>query len=217
MIRVLVSDDHELVRFGIVRMLEDIEDIVVVGQATSGEEAVTLCRDLKPDVALMDLRMPGIGGLEATRKIVQRSPEIRVVGVSVCDQEPLPSQFLKAGAMGYVTKGSSFDEILNAIRTVHKGERFISPSVAQSLALSSVSGEQGSPFDQLSQRELQISLMIANCEKVQTISDKLNVSPKTVNSYRYRIFEKLNVNSDVELTLLALSHGVIELPRIESK
>ena len=212
MIRVLVSDDHDLVRFGIVRMLEDIEDISVVGQAISGEEAVERCQELMPDVVLMDLRMPGIGGLEATRKILACVPHTRVIGVSVCDQEPLPSQFLKAGALGYVTKGASLDEIVDAIRTVHQGRRYLSPVVAQQLALNQFDDSNGSPFSQLSRRELQISLMVANCEKVHSISEKLHLSPKTVNSYRYRVFEKLRVNSDVELALLALRYGMIESP-----
>ncbi len=210
----MVADDHELVRFGIVRMLQDIEDICVVGQATSGEEAVQRCRDLQPDVVLMDLRMPGIGGLEATRKILAHAPSAKIIGVSVFEQEPFPSQLLKAGVVGYVTKGSSVDEIVTAIRTVKAGQRYLSPSVAQALALRSFD-DNPSPFTQLSQREMQICLMIANCEKVPAISEKLNLSPKTVNSYRYRIFDKLRVSSDVELALLALRHGVVELPEVE--
>lgn len=212
MIEVIVADDHELVRYGIVRMLDDIEDISVVGQATSGEEAVALCRRRQPDVVLMDLRMPGIGGIEATRRILAEAPAANIVGVSVCEEEPFPSQLLKAGARGYVTKGSSFSEIVKAIRTVHCGRRYLSPAVAQTMALGRMDGDE-SPFSQLSRRELQICLMVADCEKVQDISEKLNITPKTVNSYRYRIFEKLRVRSDVELTMLALRHRVIELPQ----
>lgn len=211
MIKVIVADDHEIVRFGIVRMLQDENGISVVGQATTGEEAVAQCRRLQPDVVLMDLRMPGIGGIEATRKILAHAPGANIIGVSVLDQDPFPSQFLKAGGKGYVTKGSPFEEILSAIRTVHAGRRYLSASVAQTLALGSV-GENESPFNQLSSRELQICMMVVNCEKVQDISRKLNISPKTVNSYRYRIFEKLGVSSDVELTMLALRHRMVELP-----
>ncbi|HFX0991627.1 TPA: LuxR C-terminal-related transcriptional regulator [Pseudomonas aeruginosa] len=152
MIKVLVVDDHDLVRTGITRMLADIEGLQVVGQADCGEDCLKLARELKPDVVLMDVKMPGIGG-----------------------------------------------------------QRYISPQIAQQLALKSFQPQQhDSPFDSLSEREIQIALMIANCHKVQSISDKLCLSPKTVNTYRYRIFEKLSITSDVELALLAVRHGMVD-------
>jgi DNA-binding NarL/FixJ family response regulator len=191
-------------------MLDDIPDMRVIGQATSGEEAVTMCRDLQPDVVLMDIRMPGIGGLEATRKIVARSPHIRVIAVSAWDDDPLPARLLQAGAWGYVAKGAAFDEMIKAIRKVMGGQRYLSANVAEQLALKQFGNAGGSPFDKLSERELQIALMVVNCEKVQDISDKLNLSPKTVNSYRYRLFEKLAISSDVELTHLAIQHGMVD-------
>nr|WP_256835659.1 UvrY/SirA/GacA family response regulator transcription factor [Pseudomonas oleovorans] len=211
MIRVLVVDDHDLVRTGITRMLADIDGLQVVGQACTGEEALLKVRELKPDVVLMDVKMPGIGGLEATRKLMRSHPDIKVVAVTVCDEDPFPTRLLQAGAAGYLTKGAALDEMVQAIRLVFAGQRYIDPQIAQQLALKSFQPQNsGSPFDLLSEREIQIALMIANCHKVQNISDKLCLSPKTVNTYRYRIFEKLSITSDVELALLAVRHGMVD-------
>ena len=211
MIRVLVVDDHDLVRTGITRMLADIDGLQVVGQACTGEEALLKVRELKPDVVLMDVKMPGIGGLEATRKLMRSHPDIKVVAVTVCEDEPFPTRLLQAGAAGYLTKGAALDEMVQTIRLVFAGQRYIDPQIAQQLALKSFQPQNsGSPFDLLSEREIQIALMIANCHKVQNISDKLCLSPKTVNTYRYRIFEKLSITSDVELALLAVRHGMVD-------
>jgi len=211
MIDVLVVDDHDLVRAGITRMLEDVSGIKVVGEAASGEEAIQKCREFHPNVVLMDIKMPGIGGLEATRKLYRIDPDIRVIAVTVCGDDPFPSRLLQAGAAGYVTKGADLDEMVQAIRVVKAGQRYISPEIAQKLALKPFSSEPDeSPFDLLSEREIQIAMMIVNCYKVQEISDNLCLSPKTVNSYRYRIFDKLQISSDVELTLLAVRHGMID-------
>ena len=209
MIRVLVVDDQDLVRTGITRMLADIDGLQVVGEADSGESALKLARELKPDVVLMDVKMPGIGGLEATRKLLRSQPDTKVVAVTVCEEDPFPTRLMQAGAAGYLTKGAGLDEMVQAIRLAFAGQRYISPQIAQQLALKSFQ-PQGSPFDTLSEREIQIALMIVGCQKVQIISDKLCLSPKTVNTYRYRIFEKLSVTSDVELTLLAVRHGMVD-------
>lgn len=192
-------------------MLADVAGIKVVGEAASGEDVLKLVRDLGPDVVLMDAKMPGIGGLEATRKLLRNNADVRVIAVTACGEEPFPSRFLQAGASGYLTKGAAMDEMVKAIRLVHSGQRYISPDVAQELALKPFRQDSASPFDQLSEREMQIAMMIVNCQKVQEISDKLFLSPKTVNSYRYRLFEKLGINSDVELTLLAVRHGMLDV------
>ncbi|CDZ93951.1 MULTISPECIES: response regulator transcription factor GacA [Pseudomonadaceae] len=211
MIRVLVVDDHDLVRTGISRMLADIDGLQVIGQADSGEEAIRKSRELKPDVVLMDIKMPGIGGLEATRKLLRSYPDIKVIAVTICEEDPFPTRLLQAGAAGYLTKGAALEEMVQAIRMVFAGQRYISPQIAQQLALKSFQPKlNGSPFDLLSEREIQIALMISNCQKVQTISDKLCLSPKTVNTYRYRIYEKLSITSDVELALLAVRHGMVD-------
>lgn len=203
-------DDHDLVRMGISRMLGDVPGFTVVGEADSGESAVAQARALRPDVVLMDVRMPGIGGLEATRKLVQHDKNIKVIAVTVCNEEPFPSRLMQAGAAGYVTKGAALQEMVAAIKQVHSGQRYISPNIAQLLVLKQFNPAGESPFDCLSDREIQIALMIVGCEKVSSISDKLCLSPKTVNTYRYRIFEKLGVTSDVELTLLAVRNGMVD-------
>lgn len=212
MINVLVVDDHDLVRTGIRRMLADVSGVSVVGEAGSGEEALLRVRELKPDLVLMDVKMPGIGGLEATRKINRSHPDIKVIAVTACDEEPFPSRLLQAGASGYLTKGAALEEMIKAIRQVFNGQRYISADIAQQLALKSFQPQgDASPFEQLSEREMQIALMIAECQKVQAISDKLCLSPKTVNTYRYRIFEKLEITSDVELAMLAVRHGMVDV------
>ncbi|TGG95886.1 two-component system response regulator UvrY [Natronospirillum operosum] len=211
MITVLLVDDHDLVRMGIRRLLEDETGISIVGEANSGEQALGLCRDLRPQVILMDVKMPGIGGLEATRRLHASHPETQVIALTACGDDPFPGRLLRAGAAGYLTKGADVSEMVRAVKTVVRGERYLSPSIAQRLALKPFSGDQSdNPLDSLSEREMQITMMIVNCHRVQEISDKLCLSPKTVNTYRYRIFEKLDIASDVELTHLALRHGLIE-------
>ena len=217
MITVLLVDDHYLVRAGIESLLTGEQDIKVIGEAATGEEAVRIAREKRPNVVLMDVRMPGIGGLEATRKLLRADPDVKVIALTVCGEEPFPSKLLQAGAAGYLTKGSLTNELVQAIHAVHSGKRYISPEVAQQLALKHLSDDKASPFDSLSERELQVMLMITSGQKVQEISDKLCLSPKTVNSYRYRLFDKLNVHSDVELTHLAIRHGILDTETFDTE
>ncbi|WP_092996262.1 UvrY/SirA/GacA family response regulator transcription factor [Thiohalomonas denitrificans] len=209
MIKVLLVDDHELVRTGIRRLLEDIEDIEVCGEASSGEEALNRVAECHPDVVLMDLSMPGIGGLETTRKLSLNSPDVAVIIVTVHTDAPFPSRLMQAGAMGYLSKGGSLDEMLHAIREVKEGGRYISPKIAQNLALS-LMDEEESPFSVLSERELQVMFMLIQGQKVANISEKLNLSPKTISTYRHRVFEKLKVQNDAGLTRLAMCHGLLD-------
>ena len=209
-IRVVVVDDHELVRVGIIRTLADVEGIEIVAEAGNGEDAINIARELQPDVMLMDIKMPGIGGLEATRKLAWQVPHTKVVAVTALEDNPFPSKLLKAGALGYISKGAEVSEMVTAIKHAAAGKRYISPIIAQQMALDAVDPDNASPFQQLSERELQICMMIIDGVKVQDISDKLCLSPKTVNTYRYRIFEKLQINGDVELTRLAIRHGLLD-------
>lgn len=210
LIKVLVVDDHELIRAGIARMLLDDGNIEVVGEASSGEEALDMLKSNCPDVVLMDLKMPGIGGLEATRRIKRMCDKTQIVVVTACVDDPYPTHVMDSGASAYISKNSHVSEIIRAIKSVYRGERYISSDIAQVMALNK---SKDSLFGSLSERELQIAMMIMDCQKVQNISDKLCLSPKTVNSYRYRIFEKLNINSDVELTLLAVRNGLLDVDR----
>ena len=221
MIRVLVVDDHELVRSGITRMLADNPDIEVIGEASSGEDAIDSVRKDSPDIVLMDIRMPGIGGLEATRRILRIDDAVRVIVVTACADDPYPTRVMQAGASAYITKGADIKEMVRAIRMAHSGQRYISPEIAQKMALKQLGGgdardEDGelSLFDRLSEHEMQIAMMVVDCQKVQDISDKLCLSPKTVNSYRYRIFEKLEISSDVELALMAVRLGLLDADKV---
>ena len=210
MIRVMIVDDHKLVRIGTRRLLEDVSGIEVVGDVGSGEEAVDLVRRLQPDVVLMDVQMPGIGGLEATRRCLRAYPETKVLIVTIYEEEPYPSKLLSVGASGYLTKRADADEMVLAIKKVISGQRYVCAEIAQQLALRPFTEAQTSPFDQLSAREMQITLMVIMGQKVQEISERLSLSPKTVNSYRYRVFEKLDLRNDVGLTRLAIKHRLID-------
>jgi len=210
MINTMLVDDHDLVRTGIRRLLEDAQDIRITMEARSGEEAIRLVRRQAPDVILMDVSMPGIGGLEATRKITLSRPDIRIIAVTIHDDEPFPARLLEAGAAGYITKGSKVDEIVDAIRDVYHGKQYLSPGIAQKLALSVVRNRDKSPFEELTQRETQVMLMVVKGETNKRISEKLCLSPKTTSTYRYRLFEKLGVGNDVELTRYAIRHGLVK-------
>jgi len=214
LIKVLVVDDHELIRTGICRLLEDAENIKVVGEADSGEQAVAMARELRPQVVLMDANMPGIGGLEATRRLLRFDPDIKVIAVTVHGEEPYPTKFMQAGAAGYMTKGADVEEMKRAITQVSHGKIYIASDIAQKMAMKAVNPDKTSPFDQLSEREMQVMLMITSGQKVQDIADQLFLSTKTVNSYRYRLFEKLGIDNDVELTHMAIRHGIIETKNI---
>lgn len=210
MIRVLIVDDHQLVRIGTSRLLEDVEGLEIVANADSGEQAIEFVQQLSPDVVLMDVQMPGIGGLEATRRCLRIDPDVKIIAVTMHEDEPYPSKLFKVGVSGYITKKANMEEMVRAIRKVMAGERYISSDVAQQLALRPFNDKLASPFEQLSSREMQITLMVIMGHKVNEISERLSLSPKTINSYRYRIFEKLNVNNDVSLTKLAIMHGIID-------
>lgn len=208
-IKILVADDHDLVRTGISRMLSDDPNISVISEASCGESAVANARKLRPDVVLLDVNMPNIGGVEATKRIKQIDNNIKVLVVSSLTTQPYPTMLLKAGVNGYITKGTPIDEMIRAIKKIHSGGKYFSHEVAEQLA-QSVLDDAPSPLDVLSEREKQVLMMVVNCQSVQEIADRLFVSAKTVNTYRYRIFEKLGVDSDVKLTHLAIRHGLID-------
>lgn len=209
MIRVLVVDDHDLVRMGISRMLSDSPDIEVIGEADSGDMAIKLAKQLSPDVILLDVNMPNIGGLEATKRLVQINSGIKILAVSSVVTQPYPSMLLKAGVNGYITKGTPLDEMIRAIKKVYQGGRYFSHDVAEQLVGVLLSDNAGSPFDLLSDREKQVAMLVVNCQSPQQIADQLFVSVKTINTYRYRIYEKVGVDSDVKLTHMAIRHGLI--------
>ncbi len=210
-INVMLVDDHKLFREALRMGIEKCEGMSVIADVDSGEECLNLIQRKKPDIVLMDVQMPGIGGLEATKRCQRLCPTAKVIVVTVCDDELFPPRLLQAGAYGYVTKGASLSEIELAVRQVYKGQKYLSQEIARQMALKTLDNDRNiMVFNNLSGRELQVCLMIVKGEKVQTIADDLCLSPKTVNSYRYRIFEKLDVQNDVELTLLAIKHKLID-------
>ncbi|VAW75231.1 BarA-associated response regulator UvrY (= GacA = SirA) [hydrothermal vent metagenome] len=215
-IKVLLVDNQALVRSGLRSLLNDINGISVIGEADSGETAVALCRQLNPHVVLMDAQIQGIGGLETIRRIIRSEPSIGIVIVTLQVDDPLQSRFLGAGASGCLTKHCGVEEIVEAVRAVALGERYISADIARQMALSMLPGSAQSPFERLSQREAQVLMMVAEGQGVHDISAHLCLSSKTVSTYRYRLFEKLGVGNDVELTRLAIRYGVVSLP-LESK
>lgn len=209
MIKVILVDDHDLVRGGIKRLLEDVQDINVIAEADNGETAIELARRMQPDVVLMDVSMPGIGGLEATRRITLSSPDTKVIAVTVYGDNPFPACLIDAGASGYITKGSDITEITSAIRTVHRGEQYFTREIADKLARSFVSHRNQTPLESITDREMVVMLMVAQGIRNKDISEKLCLSPKTTSTYRYRLFEKLGVDNDVELTRWAIRNGIV--------
>ncbi|HVF34438.1 MAG TPA: response regulator [Candidatus Saccharimonadia bacterium] len=211
MIRMLLVDDHELVRTGFRMILGREADIDIVAEAACGEDAVRLARQIKPDVVLMDLNLPGISGLEATMRITAAEPKVRIIAVTVHGEQPFPKKLLEAGASGYVTKACPADELISAVRTVARGARYLSRDVANAIALGALNDHAESPFGTLSPRELEVALALARAESMQAIAARLHLSAKTVATHKYRLYEKVGVDSEVALAHLAVRYGLIEV------
>ena len=207
MTKVFLLDDHGLMRTGYRMMLEPHADIEVVGEASSGDEALPMIRRLKPDVVLCDLHMPGVSGLDITERLVKGQSPARVIIVSVQVDGPMPRRLLDAGAFGYLGKCCDASELLKAIREVARGRRCLGSDIAQALAL----GERrGSPFDLLSPREMEISLLFCQGLRAEEIARKLSLSSKTVATHKYRLMDKLGIKDTVALARMAAQHGVTE-------
>jgi two-component system invasion response regulator UvrY len=211
-INVLVVDDLDLVRTGIKYMLADVDGIKVVGEAKNGKEAKEKLQELSPGVVILDLKLPDVDAKEITEEILQINPAVKILILTAYDDDVYPTQLLEAGAKGYVTKNENADELVEAIRSVYEGRRYISPHVAQNLLLKGKGSVDVKPFSKLSDRELEVALMISQGYKATEIAEKLNLSGKTINSYRYRIFDKLNIDGDVQLAMLAIRHGLVPMP-----
>ena len=210
MIKVLLTDDHELVRTGIRRLLEDSKQVEIVGEADCGEDSLQLAQSLKPDVILMDVNMPGIGGVEACRRILQRNPKQKIIVLTVHNEQTFPKHLLEIGAKGYLTKECGVDEMIKAIKQVNSGGSYIASSIAQQLALSLLPGNDVNPIDRLSRREFQVMLMISQGLTNVEISDKLCLSPKTISTYRLRVLEKLDAHNEVDLIKIVVEQGMVE-------
>jgi two-component system, NarL family, invasion response regulator UvrY len=211
-IRVFLIDDHALVRTGMKMILSSEIDMVVVGEAASGEEALPLVRRLAPDVVLCDLHLPGISGLEVTERIAHGGDGPRVVIVSVLEDGPLPKRLMEAGASGYLGKGGDAVELVRAVREVARGKRYLGNNIAQNLALLNVSGD-ASPFDMLSPRELEVAMLLTQGLRQEDIAKRLNLSAKTVNTHKTRLFEKTGVQDNIALARLAAQYGLSDPSR----
>jgi len=210
MVKILIVDDHELVRAGLKGILAGSTEYQIVGEAETGEQALLLSKQLQPDLILMDINMPGIGGLEATRKLKQANADIKIIVLTMHKDGPFPSNLIKAGAKGYITKDCGVEETLTAIEAVMKGNTYISNEVAQQLAVGMLTTGSQNPFEVLSARELQILMMILQGNKIREIAEILNLSSKTISTYRYRLFDKLQVKNDTEMARLAIQYGIVD-------
>lgn len=206
---ILIVDDHDLVRTGLKNILAGAADLQVVGEAATGEDAIRLARALEPDLVLMDVGLPGLSGLETTERILKNHSGTRVIVLTAHSEPPLPARLLDSGASGYLTKACDAAELLRAVRKVARGERYIGADISQQLAISLLPGTPQSPFQELTARELEIALMLTQGMRMQSIGEVLNVSPKTVATYKYRIYDKTGVTSEVELLRMALRHGLV--------
>jgi DNA-binding NarL/FixJ family response regulator len=206
-IRVYVVDDHALVRAGMRMILSGETDIEVVGEADCGEDALPQIRKLAPDVVLCDLHLPGVSGLELTERILKGDHGTRVIVVSVLEDGPMTKRLLEVGASGYVGKGGDASELLRAVREVARGKRYLANSVAQNLALYGIDGD-GSPFDALSARELEVAMLLTQGLRQEDIARRLSLSAKTINTHKTRLFEKLGIQDSIALARLAGQYGL---------
>jgi two-component system invasion response regulator UvrY len=215
-LKVMLVDEHTLVRHGLALILKKTDEFQVIAEAKDGETAMAMLKQCTPEVVIMEVDIPGIGGIETVKRILRLYRKIKILIVSTIDVEPFPSRLLELGVKGYMSKDATAEEFCEAVRTVAKGERYVSSKIAQRLALQRFNDKgKISPFDNLSPRELEIVQMIIQGQKSPDISLKLFLSRKTINSYRYRFFKKLNVKSDVEVTHLAVKYGLMKMETLQ--
>ncbi|GAB3318319.1 response regulator [Luteimonas notoginsengisoli] len=207
-IRTFLVDDHALVRTGIRMILSGTVDIDVVGEAESGEAALPQIRSLRPDVVVCDMHLPGISGLEVTERLMKGDYGTRVVIVSVLEDGPIPKRVIAAGASAYVGKGGNPIELVNAVREAAQGKRYLASGIAQNLALSSLDGAGGTPFDGLSRRELEVAMLLLQGLRQEDIARRLSLSAKTVNTHKSRLFVKLGIDDGMSLARMAQQYGL---------
>lgn len=208
-INVMLVDDHAVVRMGFKMLLESDPDIKVIAEAENGEHAIKSYMEHKPTVIVMDITMPGIGGLEATERIMAKDNTAKILVLSAHEDSVHPKRVLSAGAMGYLTKRSAAEELIKAIRTVASGKKYIEASVAQQMAIQQLNGEQN-PVDVLSDREFEVFMALAKGKTTNEIADTLCLSPRTVGTHLYNIKQKLNANNSAEIALIAMRSGLID-------
>ncbi|HPX88630.1 MAG TPA: response regulator transcription factor [Methylophilaceae bacterium] len=208
-IHVMLVDDHAVVRMGFKMLLESDPDIKVVAEAESGEQAIQRFVEFKPHVVVMDITMPGIGGLEAIERILAKDNTAKILVLSAHEDSVHPKRVLNAGAMGYLTKRSAAEELIKAIRVVATGKKYLEASVAQQMAIQQLSGDQN-PVDVLSPREFEVFMALAKGKTTNEIAETLFLSPRTVGTHLYNIKQKLNANNSAEIALIAMRSGLLD-------
>ncbi|HOY71176.1 MAG TPA: response regulator transcription factor [Methylotenera sp.] len=208
-INVMLVDDHAVVRMGFKMLLESDAEIKVVAEADSGEQAIQRFVEFKPQVVVMDITMPGMGGLEAIERILAKDSAARILVLSAHEDSVHPKRVLNAGAMGYLTKRSAAEEMIKAIRTIAAGKKYLEASVAQQMAIQNLSGEQN-PVDVLSPREFEVFMALAKGKTTNEIAETLFLSPRTVGTHLYNIKQKLNANNSAEIALIAMRSGLLD-------
>jgi DNA-binding NarL/FixJ family response regulator len=208
--RILLVDDHKILRDGICSLLKEYDDMEVVGEAADGRTAIRLVEELSPDVVIMDISMPDVNGIDATRKIISDRPKVKIIALSMHYDKQFISEIFKAGASGYLIKESAFDELEHAVRVVMDGKTYINPQIASLVVESLVT--QSTPSAQalslLTQREREVLQLIAEGKSTKQIARDLNVSAKTVESHRRQVMAKLNIRNVAELTKYAIREGL---------
>jgi two-component system invasion response regulator UvrY len=204
----MLVDDHAVVRVGFKMLLQAAPDIEVIAEADSGESACLKYAEVAPDVVVMDLAMPGMGGIEAVRRILARDSRARILALSAHEDTAHPRRVLKAGALGYLSKRTAPEVLIEAVRAVAAGQRYLDPGIAQKLAVEELTGSQD-PVKALSEREFAVFIQLAKGLSVAQIAENLKLSPNTVGTHLYNVKQKLGVANQAELTLIALRHGLI--------
>ena len=208
-LKVLLVDDHLVVRMGFKMLIYSEKDMKVIAESETGEDGIQKYQELKPDVTVMDITMPGIGGLEAIERIIAKDKNAKILVLSAHEDSVHPKRVLSAGAVGYLTKRSAAEELISAIRTVGSGKKYIESSVAQQLAITQLSGEN-EPTEILSDREFEVFIALAKGKSTNEIADTMCLSPRTVGTHLYNIKQKLNANNSAEIALIAIRCGLLE-------
>jgi two-component system invasion response regulator UvrY len=211
MIRVLLADDHAVVRVGFRLLLETAPDVLVVAEADSGESACARYAEFSPDVTILDLSMPGMGGIETLKRIRTRDPQARMLALSAHDDAVHARRALRQGALGFLSKRSAPEALLNAVRTVAARRRYVDAALAQELALAELDGTSESLIGPLSEREFEVFIRLAKGEGVHRIAEDLKLSASTIGTHLYNVKQKLGATNQAELTLIALRAGLIEI------
>ena len=208
MIRVLIADDHGIVRKGLIQIVQESPGIIVTGEASSGQEALDLAFSQEFDVAILDIAMPGRGGLDILKSLKAEKPDLKIIMLSMYSEEQYAIRSLRDGASAYITKSNATDELVKAIEMVASGKRYITPSVADRLATFIEEDGHHLPHENLSDRELQVLVMIGSGKSVSDIAAELTLSIKTVSTYRARLLEKMGIESNAQLIKYTLQHSL---------